>query len=130
MGFRKGAYATVWSVEEKNDRWTKIKISVSKKIQDTDEYEQEFGGFVDCLGTACAGKAAKLKERDRICLGDVDVSTKYDKEKKVMYTNFRMFSFKMADEVEKTQGGGKPAPKKPQVDSGEPEAEEDPDLPF
>ncbi len=130
MGFRKGAYATVWSVEEKNERWTKLRISVSKKDKETGEYETDFSGFVDCLGTACAGKASKLKERDRICLDDVDVTTKYDKGKNITYTNFRMFSFKMADEVSSASDGGKSAKKKPQVDEGEPEAEDDSDLPF
>ena len=130
MGFRKGAYATVWSVEQKNDRWTKIRISISKKNKETGEYKDDFGGYIDCLGTACAGKAAKLKERDRICLDDVDVSTYYDKEKKITYTNYRMYSFKTAEEAQREKDGEKPASKPAAVDDGEPELPEDSDLPF
>ena len=76
-----------------SDTSTKLRMSISRKNKKTDEYEQDFSGFVLAIGTAAASKAAKLKEGDRIKLGDVDVSTKYDKDKKVTYTNFKMFSF-------------------------------------
>jgi len=46
MGFRQGAYATVWEVESITDTMTKARISVSRKNKDTDQYEQDFGGFV------------------------------------------------------------------------------------
>ena len=123
MGFRQGAFASVWSVEQKSDRWTKIRVSISRKNADTGEYEDEFSGFIDCIGTACAGKAAKLKERDRIRLGNVDVTNKYVKEKNMTYTNFKMTSFDMADEAG-AQKKEKPA--------AEYEGENDPssDLPF
>ena len=97
MGFREGAFATVWQVEQKNDRWTKIRINISRKNKDTDEYEQDFSGWVDVFGTAAAAKAAKLKEKDRIKLGGVDVTNSYDKEKKVTYWNPKVFDFEMAD---------------------------------
>ena len=73
---------------------------------------------------AAAGKAAKLHEGDRIKLGDVDVSTFYNKEKQTEYTTFKVFSF----EVEGEQSA---KPKKKPVDDVEPEPEdEDSDLPF
>ena len=31
MGFRTGAYATVWDVENKNDNNTKLRISIGRK---------------------------------------------------------------------------------------------------
>ncbi len=123
MGFRTGAYAKVWSVESVSGTFTKVRLSVSRKDKTTGEYTQDFGGFVSFLGTACATKAARLKEGDRIRLGDVDVSNKYDKEKKVTYTNFNVFSFDMADET--APGGGNAAPQ-PAVDDGEPDER----LPF
>ena len=123
MGFRQGAFARVWSVEQKSERWTKIRVSISRKNADTGEHEDEFSGFIDCIGTACAGKAAKLKERDRIRLGNVDVTNKYVKEKNMTYTNFKMTSFDMADEA------GEQKKEKP---AAEYEGENDPssDLPF
>ena len=122
MGFRTGAFATVWTVERVSDTFTKGRISISRKDRNTGEYVQDFGGFVSFLGTACAQKALRLKEKDRIKLGDVDVSNRYDREKGVTYTNFNIFSYEMADEAGNTQPQAQPA-----VDEGEPE---DDRLPF
>ena len=98
MGFRKESYATIWSVEPTSDTLTKGRISISRKNKQTGEYETDFSGFVSFIGTAAAKKASLLKERERIKLGDVDVTTKYDKEKNVTYTNYKIFSFDLADE--------------------------------
>lgn len=126
MGFRKDAFATVWSSEVVSDTMTKVRLSTSRKNKQTGEYENDFSGFVSFVGTAAAKKAAALKEKDRIKLGDVDVTNRYDKEKNVTYTNFKVFSFEMS-------GGGSshPAPQdaepQPQVDDGE---LDDSRLPF
>lgn len=78
MGFRQGSFATIWQVEPVKDTITKAKITTSRKNKSTGEYETDFSGFVTFLGTAAASKAAKLKEKDRIKLGDVDVTRKWD----------------------------------------------------
>lgn len=117
MGFRTGAFATVWSVESVSDTNTKIRISISRKNRNTQGYEQDFGGFVSCVGTAAAKKALSLKEGTRIKLGDVDVSTTYNKEKNTTYTNFKLFSFDLADAS--ATPSDDPQPKKA-VDDGEP----------
>lgn len=124
MGFRQNSFATIWSVEPVKDTITKAKISTSKKNKNTGEYETDFGGFVTFLGTAAASKAAKLKEKDRIKLGDVDVTRKWDKEKQKEYINYNVFSFEMADSLA-TQPAT--APQSQPVDSGEVETD---DLPF
>lgn len=97
MGFRKDAYCTVWEVTPKSDSLTQGRISISRKRKDTGEYETDFQGFVSFVGTAAANKALSLKEKDRIKLGDVDVTNKYDKEKNMTYTNYKIFGFEMAD---------------------------------
>ena len=97
MGFRKDAYCTVWEVTPKSDSLTQGRISISRKRRDTGEYETDFQGFVSFVGTAAANKALSLKEKDRIKLGDVDVTNKYDKEKNMTYTNYKIFGFEMAD---------------------------------
>ncbi len=99
MGLRTGAYASVWSVEPVSDTLTKARISISRKNKASGEYEQDFGGYVSFVGTLAAKKAASLQERDRIKLGDVDVTNRFDKEKNVTYTNFKIFSFEMADDA-------------------------------
>jgi hypothetical protein len=127
MGFRKDVLATVWSVEPVSDTITKARISTSRKNKQTEEYDTDFSGFVGFVGTAAAKKAARLKEKDRIRLGDVEVTNKYDKEKKVTYTNFTVFDFKTQvgfDDAPKNAAA--PEPKKP-ADDGE---LDDANLPF
>lgn len=124
MGFRTGAFCKVWSVESVNEKNTKLRISISRKNKQTGEYEQEFSGFVSCLGAAAAQKAAHLHEGDRIRLGDVDVRTTYNREKRVTYTDFLLFSFELDD-----GGPAQAAPQKAAYDGGKNEPD-DSDLPF
>ena len=126
MGFRKDAYATVWSVEVKSDTMTRGRISINRKNKQSGEYEQDFSGFVDFVGTAAAHSAASLKERDRIKLGDVDVTNKYDKEKNVTYTNFKIFSFELMNGGNSGAKANTTSPQ-PNVDDGE---VDDSRLPF
>lgn len=125
MGFRQGSFATIWQVDPVKDTITKAKITTSRKNKNTGEYETDFSGFVTFLGTAAASKAAKLKEKDRIKLGDVDVTRKWDKEKQKEYINFNVFSFEMADA--KTTSSPQADTNTEPVDSGEIETD---DLPF
>ena len=126
MGFRTGAFAKVWEVKPMSDTSTKIRISVSRKNKRTEQYEQEFSGFVMAVGTAAASKALKLKEGDRIKLGDVDVTTKYDAEKKITYTNYKMFSFEDANGNSSSASTPHDDPQ-PTVDEGEADENK---LPF
>lgn len=130
MGFRAGSYATIWSVESASDTRTKARISISRKNKQTGEYDTDFSGFVDFIGTAAAKKALMLKEKDRIRLGDVDVTNNYNKEKGITYTNFKIFSFETQSEINGSGGGGNSGydtePQK-NVDSGE---IDDSQLPF
>ncbi len=127
MGFRKESFATIWSVESVSDTLTKARISISRKNKQTEEYDTDFSGFVSFIGTAAAKKAACLKEKDRIRLGDVDVTNKYDKEKNVTYTNFKIFSFKTQTEIDgDSHQTDEPMPEVP-VDEGE---IDDSRLPF
>lgn len=130
MGFRTGSYATIWSVESASDTRTKARISISRKNKQTGEYDTDFSGFVDFIGTAAAKKALMLKEKDRIRLGDVDVTNNYSKEKGITYTNFKIFSFETQSEINSSGGGGNSGydtePQK-NVDSGE---IDDSQLPF
>lgn len=92
MGFRKDAWASVWSVEEGRGNTIKVRLSTSRKIKDSEDYEQDFSGFCTFIGNARA-KAEKLKPKDRIKLGDVEVTTWYNKEKGVEYVTYKVFDF-------------------------------------
>lgn len=93
MGFRNGAYCTVWDIESKSDNFTRARISISRRDKQTGEYVTDFSGYVGFPGTANAAKALALNKGSRIKLGDVDVSSKYIKEKNVTYYNFTVWSF-------------------------------------
>lgn len=128
MGLRTGACATIWTSEPVSDTMTKCRISISRKNKQTGEYETDFSGFVSFIGSLAAKKAAGLKEKDRIRLGDVDVTNRYDKEKGVTYTNFKVFSFDIEDQSQS-------APPSPATPSGTTFNPEDgvyssDDLPF
>ena len=98
MGFRKDAWATCWSIEPKSDTMTQVRLSTSRKDKATGEYVQDFSGFVAFIGTVAAKQAANLKEKDRIQLGDVEVTTKYVKEKEQTNKNFNCYSLTKQEE--------------------------------
>lgn len=123
MGFRMGSYAKCWSVEPGKGNFTKVRMSISRKNKDTGEYEQDFSGFVMMIGQAHA-KAQKLREGDRIKLGDVDVTTTYDKARGKEYVNYKCFDYEMADGV-----GAAPASSAPPVDNNPIEGDDE-ELPF
>ena len=135
MGFRDNAYATVWEVQPVSNTMTKARISTSRKNSKTDEYEQDFGGFITFVGTEAAAKALRLQPRDRIRLIRTDVTSRYVKEKQQTYTNFSVFEFLTADEADRERSGtsnGKSVGKaKQQPSPSEPDAfDSDGDLPF
>lgn len=120
MGFRTGAYATIWSVEDKG-RFSSVRISTSKKNRDTGAYEQDFSGYVRFIGTAHQNSGS-LKEKDRIKLGDTDVTTSYDAKRKITYTNYALFSFEDANGSGSNGTQGKSATSPAEI----PDTEDDP----
>lgn len=135
MGFRTGSYAKVWEVRPRSATMTELRVSVSRKNKESGEYEQDFGGYVRCVGQACASQAAALAEGDRIRFGDVDVTRRYDKEAQKEYTNFTVFSFEKDDGMtagNQTAQAGTAAPKQAPTasyDSAGPDGGDD-ELPF
>ena len=120
MGFRNNAYAKCWTVEEGKGNFSKVRLSISRKNKMTGEYEQDFSGFVTMIGNAHA-KCQKLKAGDRIKLGEVDVSNRYDKERNREYTDFKCFDFEIEQSAPQT-------PSTP-VDSNPVEGDDE-ELPF
>ena len=96
MGFRSNGYCTVWEVKAGKGNYSDVRINTSKKNKQTDQYETDFSGWVRFIGDAHKN-ASGLKEKDRIKIGDCEVTNSYDKEKKVTYTNYAVFNFEMAD---------------------------------
>lgn len=135
MGFRNDSYASVFSVKPVSDAMTRGNICISRKNRQTGNYEQDFSGFVTFIGTEVAKKAAQLKcektKPARIKLGQVDVSTYYDREKQKEYVNYKVFSFDVAGENNSTPIQASPVqtsdPEPAGVDDGE---IDDSELPF
>ena len=94
MGFRNNAIATVWKIQKPEDssKYCDVQVSISRFDKKSNEFVDEFSGFVRFVGTAAA-PAAELKERDRIILTGTDVNRRYDKENGKEYINFTCFSF-------------------------------------
>ena len=96
MGFRRGAYAKVWEVKPNDSgKSTSVRLSVNRKAGEG-QYEEDFSGYAAFISTAHT-LAAKLKAGDRIKLGDVDVSSRYNPEKREKHFSFKVFSFEPAD---------------------------------
>lgn len=91
MGFRKNAWATVWSIENGRNNSLRIRISTSRKKKDG-KYEQDFSGYCTLLKDA-KEKGANLQVRDRIQIGDTEVTTFYSKKKKKEYTTYKIYDF-------------------------------------
>lgn len=138
MGFKAGAWCTVFGMpESKTDMVTSARIAISVKNRQTGEYDQTFSGFVSFIGSSAATKALRLRDRQRIRLNEVDVTSKYNKEKNITYYNFSVFSFDTAEEFETKKNGEQiqtnsyEDPTPATVDSGEPELSLGDDrLPF
>ena len=124
MGFRSNTHARVWSVEPGRGKFTKVNLSVSRKNKETGQYETDFSDFCMFIGEAHA-KAALLKRGDRIRLGDVDVSNRYDKAADKKYVDYKVFSFDLADAAGDAQA--QRATNNAAVNNAEPD---EGDLPF
>jgi len=98
MGFRVDSFAKVWEVEDKGN-YSEAKISISKKNKQTNQYETDFQSKVRLVGQA---HTCKVKANDRIKIKACDVSNKYDKEKKITYTNYVIFEIETDSEQPKS----------------------------
>ena len=82
MGFSNGAYAKIWDIKISDDKnYANVRINISRKVKDTEEYRQTFGGYVRFAGNAFE-KVKCLQSGARVQLTRVDVENSYDKEKK------------------------------------------------
>ena len=107
MGFRTGAYAKVWKTEDKGN-YSVVELSTSKKNKQTGKYETDFNGkFVRFIGQAHTD-IKKYGDGIKIKLGDVEVTNNYNKETKMSYTNFLVFSFEAEEGSVSNDTGGLP----------------------
>ena len=97
MGFHNGAYATIWSVEDKGN-YTKVQMSTSSKNRETGEYETDWSDFASFVGGAHKmAKEIGLKKQDRIKIVGGDEKNRYDKASNRKWYNHVVFEFESAD---------------------------------
>ena len=107
MGFRQGAYAKIWEIEDKGN-YHVAQMSISRKNKDTGVYDTEWqNNFVRLVGTAHQ-QIATMDISRNVKIGSCDVTNKYDKDKNTTYTNYVVFNFE-----DNPDGGSKPAAPKP-----------------
>jgi hypothetical protein len=106
MGFRKGAWMSVFGVYPKTAGITQIRGCISRKNRDTGAYEMDFSGFCSCVGNETAQKALQLHPTAQhpvnIQLGDVEVKQTFktvDGKQQVEYTNYNIYDFNLSDTV-------------------------------
>jgi hypothetical protein len=98
MGFKTGAFATVWETRTTNyPAVAEARISTSRKNKESGEWEQDFSQWARFCGSSVADRVLGLASGDRIRLGECEVTNRYDKSKKVTYTNYAVFDFAPAD---------------------------------
>lgn len=108
MGFRQGAFARIWSVNDEG-KYSTANVSVSRKNKETGKYDIEFSdGYVRLVGSAHeAAKDLGLPTREEfdaqsdkgvsIKISSCDVTNNYDTKTKKLYTNCVIFGFEIPD---------------------------------
>ena len=133
MGFRAGAYATLWEVRPtKSDKVLSANVSISRKRQDG-TFDDEFSQWVKLIGNA-KKRGESITERTRIKILDCDVKAPYDKqERKTKFYDFVIFDFEdmngNSSEKKSSSSGGTKQPAKRSAFEYEGDTDEE-DVPF
>lgn len=99
MGFRTGAWATVWEAEDRG-KYSNVRLSISKKSRTTGQFETDFSGYCNFIGAAHeAIKVIPKVDRLRLRIGDCEVTNSYDKKTKQTFTHYAVFSVEMPDDT-------------------------------
>ena len=94
--FSVGSWAKIWDIKEIKDKYSEVRISTSIKNKNTNEYEQDFGGYVRMVGQAHQ-QLQYLSNGDRFKIVRCGVTNKYNKETKQTYTNYVVFEMDAED---------------------------------
>jgi len=92
MGFKVGAKLKVWNID-RFEKYTQMEVSTYRK--NGDQFIKDFNSKVRLVGKAHQ-KATNYTTDDRVVILDCDVTNNYDKEKKIMYTNYAIFDCELA----------------------------------
>ena len=95
--FGNGSYVKIWKLEDKG-KYYQAQMSTSRKVED--KYETDWSdNFTRLVGNAASQvRSGKIKEGDRVQIDNCGVTNQYNKEKRVTYTNYVIFSFAENDQ--------------------------------
>jgi len=93
--FSVGSFAKVWEIKKIAEKYTDLRISTSKKVEEG-KYTQDFGGFVRLVGKAHQD-GQYLTEGDSFKIVRCGVENSYNKETKTTYTNFIVFEIEASE---------------------------------
>lgn len=128
MGFRNGAWGKIWNHEDKG-KYSVVELSTSRKDRETGDYRTDFSSkFVRFIGTA-HDRLNDLQENGRIKIGECEVTTEKGNDGK-WYTNFLVYSFDNADDVEASTPTTARATKGKGREPDEIQDDADSDLPY
>ena len=126
MGFTNGAFATIWEIEP-HEKFTNVRLNISQRNLETNEFRETFGGYVAFIGDAHKN-ISSIKPKDKVQLIKTDVTTRYDKVRQQRYTNFQCYEFEKQDPLPSGTKAKAAAPKQtyvPDIPEGV-----DEELPF
>lgn len=126
MGFTNGAFATVWEIEP-HEKFTKVRLNVSQKNLETNEYRQTFSGYVSFIGEA-HNNINSIKPKDKIQLIKTDVTTRWDKARQQEFVNYQCYEFEKQEPLpgkEKSKSNSKSSQYVPNIPENV-----DEELPF
>lgn len=131
MGFRAGAYLTVWGDGNNfGGNYVCKQVSANRKNKETGEYETSFRGFVRFVGSA-ADVIKDIPVRGRVKVGDCDVTSYYKKDTNTTTFTFTVFSCEKVDDgTQNTEGVKQEVKKNNPVEPDPVESAPDDDLPF
>ena len=114
MGYKNNCFCTAWEnkatnkVINKYEKYAEVQLSTSKKVDG--QYKNDWSDKVRFVGKAFEKiKDIELAEKDKIKLLEVEVTNKYDKERKLTYTNYVCWDFECIDTPKQS------APQQPEV---------------
>ena len=106
--FANNNYAKVWKIfpkEKKEQKYTVVQLSTSRKDKKTNSYSTDFSGYVRLVGTA-EEKAKELEAQDKIKLLTVGVTNSYDKASKKTFTQYVCFDFEFDNSQKQAETNG------------------------
>lgn len=127
MGFRTGAYLTIWGDGNNyGGNYVCKQVSANRRNKETGEYEVSFRGFARFIGKA-ADVVRDLPVKSKVKVIDCDVTSFYKRDTNTTTFTFTVFDCETLDKESSASPQAAPPKQVPKKDAADPEPD---DLPF